>query len=130
MLLIGDVAFLHDANGLLGAAARGIDLTIVLVDNDGGGIFEFLPQAGAVSRDRFEALFGTPHGVDLAALARVHGAEVRTPVGPAELGPAIADALAAGGLQVVHVRTDRQRNVVVHDDLTKAVAQALFRSPI
>ena len=65
-LLIGDVAFLYDSNGLLGAARREVDLTVVVVDNDGGGIFSFLPQASALPTERFETLYGTPHGVDLA----------------------------------------------------------------
>ena len=72
-VLIGDVALLHDTNGMLGAASRDIDLTIVIVDNDGGGIFSFLPQATELGPEMFERLFGTPHGVDLVALAAVHG---------------------------------------------------------
>ena len=72
-VLIGDVAVLHDTNGMLMASSRDIDLTIVVVDNDGGGIFSFLPQATSLPPDTFERLFGTPHGVDLIALAAVHG---------------------------------------------------------
>ncbi len=72
-LLIGDIALLHDTNGLLGLRARDADLTVVVVDNDGGGIFSFLPQAASVERTRFEQLFGTPHGVDPLALAAAHG---------------------------------------------------------
>src|SRR5262249_37345460 len=72
-LPVGAIALLHDSTGLPGSTARALDLTIVVVDNDGGGIFSFLPQATALSAERFEQLFGTPHGVDLTALAAVHG---------------------------------------------------------
>jgi 2-succinyl-5-enolpyruvyl-6-hydroxy-3-cyclohexene-1-carboxylate synthase len=121
-LLIGDVAFLHDANGLLGAAARGIDLVIVVVDNDGGGIFSFLPPADAVAPDRFELLYGTPHGLDLVALASAHGTAARRVT---DVGPALADALTAGGVHVLVVGTDRAENVAVHHRLNAAVAEAL-----
>ena len=68
-----------------GLAARDADLRIVVVDNDGGGIFSFLPQATEVPPDRFERLFGTPHGTDIVALAAAHGIDAATVTTAAEL---------------------------------------------
>ncbi|CAN5554031.1 2-succinyl-5-enolpyruvyl-6-hydroxy-3-cyclohexene-1-carboxylic-acid synthase [soil metagenome] len=125
VVLIGDVAFLHDSNALLGIASRGIDLTIVVVDNDGGGIFSFLPQAGALGTERFEQLFGTPHGVDLTLLAAAHDLVTIEPAGAEDVGDAVAASVAAGGVRLVRIRTDRTANVAVHAELDAAVAGAL-----
>lgn len=119
VLLAGDLAVVHDSNGLLGAAGRGIDLVVVVVDNDGGGIFSFLPQAEALDPDRFERLFGTPHGLDLVALAAAYGTAASA---VDDLGPALSRALADGGVHVLVARTDRQANVALHDRLHAAVA--------
>jgi 2-succinyl-5-enolpyruvyl-6-hydroxy-3-cyclohexene-1-carboxylate synthase len=124
-LLIGDVAFLHDTNGLLGAVRRGIDLTIVVVDNDGGGIFSFLPQAEALDPVPFELLYGTPHGVDLAGLAAAHGVGTRVLDRQADVAAAVAESAALGGVNLLLVRTDRAANVAVHDELHAACAAAL-----
>jgi len=121
--LVGDLCFLHDANGLLGAADRGIDLTIVVVDNRGGAIFSFLPQADLP--EHFETLFGTPQSVDVGALASLHGVTVLEVVAPEAVGMAVRAAVDAGGLQVVLVRTERAANVDRHRDAFAAVAVAL-----
>lgn len=126
--LVGDVALLHDSNALLGLADRGLDLTIVVVDNDGGGIFSFLPQAAALDTERFELLFGTPHGVSLPTLAAAHGLVTIEPAGAADLADALRASVAAGGVQLVRVATDRAANVAVHDELHAAVAAALEAS--
>jgi 2-succinyl-5-enolpyruvyl-6-hydroxy-3-cyclohexene-1-carboxylate synthase len=121
--LLGDLCFLHDANGLLGAVDRGVDATFVVVDNGGGGIFSFLPQADLP--EHFETLFGTPQPVDLGALASVHGipvAEVDTAAG---LEPALLAAIDAGGVQVVRVRTDRAANVARHREVWRAVEDSV-----
>ena len=76
--LVGDIAFLHDGGALTASAHRRADLRIVVVDNDGGGIFSFLPQASALAGERFEQLFGTPHGTDVVAVARAHGLDADT----------------------------------------------------
>ena len=119
-LLIGDIALLHDSNGLLTLGRRAADLTMVVADNDGGGIFSFLPQATEVEPDRFEQLFGTPHGIDPVALATAHG------VPAAELTElaGLSDALGRGP-RLLRVRTDRADNVAVHRAIHEAVARAL-----
>jgi 2-succinyl-5-enolpyruvyl-6-hydroxy-3-cyclohexene-1-carboxylate synthase len=124
-LLLGDLAFLHDSNGLLGIRERGIDLVCVVVDNDGGGIFSFLPQARQLATGRFEQLFGTPHGLDLVALAAAYGVTARA-LDPGEnVEKAVAAAAQAGGAQVLVARTDRGANVDVHQGLDAAIAGAV-----
>ena len=129
VLVIGDVAFLHDLSGLVAASRLGLAATIVVVNNDGGGIFSFLPQATAARPDaglpaHFEELFGTPHGIDLGPLVVALGAEHRA-VTPAELRPALEASVGAPGLRVIEVRTDRARNVALHREAAAAVAAAL-----
>jgi 2-succinyl-5-enolpyruvyl-6-hydroxy-3-cyclohexene-1-carboxylate synthase len=122
-LLIGDVAFLHDSNGLIGLSERPANLAVVVVDNRGGGIFSFLPQAGALPAERFEQLFGTPHTSDLAALAAAHG----VPAATVRSLDALAAAIARGGSHVVVVPTgvDRSANVTVHDQLNRSITDDL-----
>jgi 2-succinyl-5-enolpyruvyl-6-hydroxy-3-cyclohexene-1-carboxylate synthase len=126
--LLGDLAFLYDAGALLPRAEHP-GCTLVVIDNDGGGIFSFLPQRSALPAERFERLWGTPHGADLARIASGYGVAV-TKVGAAdELAGAVRDAVAAGvgggGVGMVLVRTDRDANVAVHDELNAAVAHAV-----
>jgi 2-succinyl-5-enolpyruvyl-6-hydroxy-3-cyclohexene-1-carboxylate synthase len=123
-LLIGDVAFLHDTNGLLGLAGRSVRLTIVVIDNDGGGIFSFLPQRTAVDDERFEQLWGTPHGVDIPALARAHGIPVETVKSSAEL-IALLVLPPALGSRVLYLRTNRAENVALHQAIHDAVRRVL-----
>jgi 2-succinyl-5-enolpyruvyl-6-hydroxy-3-cyclohexene-1-carboxylate synthase len=124
VLLIGDVAFLHDINGLLGVDRRGIDLCVVVIDNDGGGIFSFLPQAASLGRDEFELLFGTPHGVDLSMLVHAHGLPVLEAADDLSVGVAVAATLQAGGVHVVLVHTDRATNVEIHEMLNRRALDA------
>lgn len=121
--LVGDLAFLHDTNALLGAAERDVALTVVVVDNDGGAIFSFLPQASALDTDEFERLFGTPHGLDLVAVAAAHGVDAAAVDSMAELAAVVATPQA--GIRVRIVRTDRQANVAVHQRLYDQVAERL-----
>ncbi|HKY13656.1 MAG TPA: thiamine pyrophosphate-dependent enzyme, partial [Microthrixaceae bacterium] len=123
--LIGDVAFVHDTNALAGLRDRGVDLLIVVVDNDGGGIFSFLPQAEVLPEAQFEQLFGTPHGTDLAGLARAHGIRVDAVGSAGELGSAVTDWSVERGTRVLIVDSDRGRNVEVHRALNDAVARSV-----
>ena len=109
MLLIGDVALAHDVGGLLAARRLHLPLTIVLLDNDGGGIFEFLPIAGA--RDAFEEHVATPHGLDFAHAAALYGCAYADVEDRAGLSEALHDALAGDATTIIRVarRPHRER---------------------
>jgi 2-succinyl-5-enolpyruvyl-6-hydroxy-3-cyclohexene-1-carboxylate synthase len=118
--LIGDLTYLYDRNGLLLAAEDPRpDLVLVVVDNDGGGIFHTLPQAGLPG---FERVFGTPHGLDLCADAAVAGIPATTVTSRAELEDAIKPAR---GLRLVRVPADRAETAAALADLHQRVGMAL-----
>jgi 2-succinyl-5-enolpyruvyl-6-hydroxy-3-cyclohexene-1-carboxylate synthase len=118
-LLIGDVALAHDLGGLLTATRLGIALTIVLVDNGGGGIFEFLPVAQAT--DAFEEHVATPTGLDPERIAALFGLGYSAPTGTAAFAAAVTAGLASDGTTLIHVHTDRKDNVAEHRAVWEAV---------
>jgi len=122
-LLIGDIALLHDSNGLLNLNRRDVQLKIIVVDNEGGGIFSFLPQAEAMEGAQFEQLFGTPHSVDFESLAKAHGLPFTWVTTTEELRRELANAETS----IIGVRTDRKKNVEHHNALYAAVADALTK---
>ena len=128
-LVVGDVSFLHDLNALVAARLHGLSATLVLIENDGGGIFSFLPQATTDAPevglpDHYEELFGTPHGIDLGPIVVALGGQY-TAVGPAELREALCDPFVGPGVRLLGFRTDRDRNVELHREAAAAVAEAL-----
>ena len=127
--LLGDLAFLHDSTALVrGRREPTLAAVLVVIDNGGGGIFSFLPQASELEEALFERLFGTPQRIDVADLARASGCdtlEVATRFEiPGQLDTALAHA-ARRGPAVVVVRTDRKANLALHGELEDEVALAL-----
>ena len=122
LAFLGDLAFLHDVSGLVNVPE--VTCTFVVVDNGGGGIFSFLPQAAALPSSSFEALFATPPTSDVGAVARGFGLQVEEVTTLSELEPALARA--PRGPSLVHVRVpSRRENVAVHEALNQAVRRAL-----
>jgi 2-succinyl-5-enolpyruvyl-6-hydroxy-3-cyclohexene-1-carboxylate synthase len=121
--LLGDLALLHDAPGLLlGPMEPRPDLCLVVVNNDGGGIFSTLEQAAFA--DSFERVFGTPHGADLAALATAAG----LPYVMLDRAADIPATLAGAGLRLVEVRTDRADGAKLRAAIMQACSAAIATS--
>ncbi len=120
--LSGDLSLLHDQNGLLQASKGSIDVVFVVVNNDGGGIFSFLPQAG---QQGFERLFGTPHGCDLSKLAGFYNCSYQLIHNPSELAPAVLQAVGRGGAHLIEARSDRGLNVSFHRKAWELVEESL-----
>ncbi len=121
-LVIGDISFYHDLNGLWAARKHGLALTVVLVNNNGGGIFHYLPQAS--HDDIFEEWFGTPPDLDFAPTVQMYGGEF-TRVGDwADFAAQVGNP--GRGLKVVEVRTDRLQNTAMHREAWAAAAEAAW----
>ncbi|MGH8893154.1 MAG: 2-succinyl-5-enolpyruvyl-6-hydroxy-3-cyclohexene-1-carboxylic-acid synthase [Actinomycetes bacterium] len=121
--LLGDLTFLHDSNGLvIGPGEPRPDLAIVVVNDDGGGLFTLLEQGAPEHAAVFERVFGTPHGVDLRALCSATGTSY---VMVDSLDELRAELRTAHGVRVVEVRTDRSRTRDLHARLRSAVEGAL-----
>ncbi len=126
VLLIGDVALAYDLSALLAARRLDLKLTIVLLNNEGGGIFDFLPVAGAASvKDAFTEHIATPPGLDFARAAALYGLEHETVDDVAGLRLALERALAGSDSALVEVRGERAANVQLHRRVWDAVAGAL-----
>ena len=125
--LLGDLAFLHDVSALVRPARPGppAPATLVVVDNGGGGIFDFLPQAAALDPARFEQLFGTPQSPDVAEVAAGFGLAVADVGTPAELEAALEAAAARRPLGRRVRVPDRRGNVALHERIHAAVAAAV-----
>jgi 2-succinyl-5-enolpyruvyl-6-hydroxy-3-cyclohexene-1-carboxylate synthase len=123
VLVIGDLSFFHDLNGLLAARLYALNITIVLVNNDGGGIFSFLPQSAYPQH--FEQLFGTPTGLDFQPVVEMYGGHFQRVHNWNAFRSAIEQSFQIGGLHVVEVTTERQSNVTMHRQLWQSVDAAL-----
>ncbi len=121
-IVTGDLGLLHDLGGL--AALREVEtpVRVVVIDNDGGGIFHFLPQEGAMGGEEFEAVLGTPRGVSVAKAAALFDLPHRRLESLTELPAALA-----AGTGLIEIKTARRTNVEAHRRLSAAVAAAISK---
>ena len=129
VLVVGDVSFLHDLGALVTARITGVNLTVILIANDGGGIFSFLPQASTTAPevglpDRYEQLFGTPHGIAAGPIVEAVGHR-HALVDHRSLAAALRQAIGQPGLTVLELPTDRARNVELHRAAARVAAETL-----
>jgi len=123
VLLLGDLSFYHDMNGLLGAKLHQLDITIVVVNNDGGGIFSFLPQASQPKH--FELLFGTPIGLDYEHAAKLYQGEFARVASWEQFRAAFQHAQQQGGLHIIEIPTNREANLAHHRGIWPVLEQQL-----
>jgi 2-succinyl-5-enolpyruvyl-6-hydroxy-3-cyclohexene-1-carboxylate synthase len=121
-IVIGDLGLLHDLGGLAALREVSTPVRILVIDNDGGGIFHFLPQESALDSDEFETLLGTPRGIDVAKAAALFDLPHRRLESLGEL----PEALAAG-TGLIEIKTDRQKNVEAHNRVRETARHAPAR---
>jgi 2-succinyl-5-enolpyruvyl-6-hydroxy-3-cyclohexene-1-carboxylate synthase len=125
-LLIGDLAFFHDLNGLLTARKYQLDMTIVVMNNNGGGIFSYLPQAS--DQTHFEDLFGTPMDLEFAHAAKLYGAHYFHVTSENEFVPALQESEQTKGIKIIEVMTNRVENVANHRKLWNFVSREMTKN--
>ena len=122
--VIGDLSFYHDMNGLLAAKLLKLNVTIVLVNNNGGGIFSFLPQSKV--EKHFEALFGTPTGMDFEHAVKLYEGDYMRAGNWPDFQKAVTYSINNKGLKVIEVPTNRAENEEIHRKLWKNVSQEMI----
>ncbi|HLS09692.1 2-succinyl-5-enolpyruvyl-6-hydroxy-3-cyclohexene-1-carboxylic-acid synthase [Lentibacillus sp.] len=123
-LVLGDLSFFHDMNGLLAAKHHGLNVTILVVNNNGGGIFSFLPQVNHEAH--FEALFGTPLDIEFKHVIDMYGGTYQQPSSAAELKQALQESYQHDGLSVIEVKTDRTANLKWHREKWQQINNSLL----
>lgn len=121
--VVGDVTFFHDLTGLLMARNSEVNATIIVINNDGGGIFSFLPQAE--HPEHFEEVFGTPHGLTFGAAAEMYGLEYSRVGTWEEFEESMRASVGRRGTSIIEVPGSRERNVALHREAWAAATEAL-----
>ena len=115
-LVTGDLSLFHDLNGLAVAKTHNLDLTIILHNNDGGGIFEYLPQKGT---KYFDYLFSTSQGLDYSGAAKLYGCGYTKISSSDELSTVLAKVSKESGVHIIEIPTDREYSRQLHRKYTK-----------
>lgn len=115
VLLTGDLALFHDMNGFLIGKTHQLNLTVVLLNNDGGGIFQYLPQKG---KKYFEYLFSTPHGIQFSGLETLYGIHYHRVLDYGDFKRSVNRALASQGIYVIEVCTEKEKSWKLHERYT------------
>ncbi|MFB1051428.1 2-succinyl-5-enolpyruvyl-6-hydroxy-3-cyclohexene-1-carboxylic-acid synthase [Paraliobacillus sp. JSM ZJ581] len=123
-LFIGDLSFFHDQNGLLMTRHYQLDITIVLINNNGGGIFSFLPQAKQQA-PHFEELFGTPLDIDLAHTVQLYQGYYTNPIDWSQYRQALEASYQRPGLSVIELKTMREENAAWHENKWREIASLI-----
>ena len=115
-LVTGDLSLFHDLNGLAVAKTHNLNLTIILYNNDGGGIFEYLPQKGT---KHFDYLFSTSQGLDYSGAAKLYGCDYTKISSPDELSSVLANVSQETGVHIIEIPTNREYSRELHKKYTK-----------
>ncbi|MBW1843542.1 MAG: hypothetical protein JRJ05_04305 [Deltaproteobacteria bacterium] len=127
VLLTGDLALLHDVGALQAAQRHSLNLSVIVFDNDGGGIFSYLPVADRADPEVFETYFRTPHGANLGDIVGGFGSGFERVSSWEHFRAAFKSALATPGVSVVEIPVDRDRSVAHHREIEHRVSEALAR---
>jgi len=123
VLVIGDLSFFHDLNGLLLTKLYDLNITIIVINNDGGGIFSFLPQAN--NKDCFEMLFGTPVGLDYEHIVKMYGGSFTRISNWGEFREKITKCALSKGLSVIEIPSNRDENARIHNKLWQSLSDVI-----
>ncbi len=126
VLVIGDISFYHDMNGLVAARNFGLNATIIVVNNNGGGIFSFMPQVDY--EDVFEPYFATPHGLTFKAAAELYELDYCLADNWEKFREAVEISLVGNKTTVIEVPGDRKLNVMLHQQIRNAVVSQIHQN--